>query len=244
MMVAEAAETCRWFIIYVKAYFTGVHLLVHYISVNMSWVHALDILNCLRVVPFAICFSLTELHAHLLQTQASCNCEAAPSIEGSLVRLVLLACILIFITAKKNSNESRIPQPDLYCSLYPVDIFAGWGVLDKIKKFEFGKPTKLFGRSRWPRGSAAASLLGWRVRIPSGAWMSVSCECCVLSGRGLCVGLITRPEESYRVRCVWVWSWSLDNEEAMAHQGLLCHGDKRACRSRWTCRLRRGSAAA
>jgi hypothetical protein len=30
--------------------------------------------------------------------------------------------------------------------------------------------------------------------------MSVSCECCVLSGRGLCVGLITRPEECYRVR--------------------------------------------
>ena len=29
-----------------------------------------------------------------------------------------------------------------------------------------------------------------------GAWMSVSLECCVLSGRGLCVGLITRPEES------------------------------------------------
>jgi hypothetical protein len=25
---------------------------------------------------------------------------------------------------------------------------------------------------------------------------------CVLSGRGLCVGLITRPEESYRVWCV------------------------------------------
>jgi hypothetical protein len=29
--------------------------------------------------------------------------------------------------------------------------------------------------------------------------MSVSCECCVLSGRCLCVGPITRPEESYRV---------------------------------------------
>jgi hypothetical protein len=25
--------------------------------------------------------------------------------------------------------------------------------------------------------------------------MSVSCECCVLPGRGLCVGLITRPED-------------------------------------------------
>jgi hypothetical protein len=34
----------------------------------------------------------------------------------------------------------------------------------------------------------AARLLGLRVRIPPGAWMSVSCEFCVLSGRGLCVG--------------------------------------------------------
>jgi len=28
-------------------------------------------------------------------------------------------------------------------------------------------------------------------------WMSVCCECCVSSGRGLCDGLITRPEEFY-----------------------------------------------
>jgi hypothetical protein len=33
---------------------------------------------------------------------------------------------------------------------------------------------------------------------------SVSCECCVLSGRGLCDKVITRPEESYRVWCVHV----------------------------------------
>jgi hypothetical protein len=32
--------------------------------------------------------------------------------------------------------------------------------------------------------------------------MSVSCECCVLSGRGLCDGLVPRPEESYRVLCL------------------------------------------
>ena len=30
-------------------------------------------------------------------------------------------------------------------------------------------------------------------------------ECYVLSGRGLCDGPITRPEESYRLWCVWVW---------------------------------------
>ena len=34
--------------------------------------------------------------------------------------------------------------------------------------------------------------------------MSVCCECCVLSGRGLCDGLIARPEESYRLWCVAV----------------------------------------
>ena len=44
-----------------------------------------------------------------------------------------------------------------------------------------------------------------------GALMSVSCECRVLSGRGLCDGLITRPDKTYRVWCVWVWSRNLDN---------------------------------
>jgi len=34
--------------------------------------------------------------------------------------------------------------------------------------------------------------------------MFVCCECCVFSCRGLCDGLITRPEESYRLWCVVV----------------------------------------
>ena len=58
-------------------------------------------------------------------------------------------------------------------------------------------------RSQWPRGlrrrsTAARLLLSW-VRIPPRAWMFVCCECCVLSGRGLCDGLIIRSEESYRL---------------------------------------------
>ena len=61
-------------------------------------------------------------------------------------------------------------------------------------------------RFRWPRGlrrrSAAALLLISWVRIPPRAWMSICCECCVLSGRGLCDELITQPEESYRLWCV------------------------------------------
>ena len=49
------------------------------------------------------------------------------------------------------------------------------------------------------RRFAAAHLLRLWVRIPPGAWLSVSCECCVLSGRGVCDELITRAEESYRL---------------------------------------------
>ena len=53
-------------------------------------------------------------------------------------------------------------------------------------------------------GSASGRLLGLWVWIPPGAWMSVCCECCVLSGRGLCDGLFTPPEGSYRMWCVVV----------------------------------------
>jgi hypothetical protein len=63
-------------------------------------------------------------------------------------------------------------------------------------------------RFQWPCGlrrrSSAARLLRSWVGIPQGAWIFVCCECCVLSGRGLCDGLITRPEESYRMWCVVV----------------------------------------
>jgi len=71
---------------------------------------------------------------------------------------------------------------------------------------------------------AATPSLGLLIRIPREAWMFVSCECCVLSRKGLCVGLITRPEESYRVWCVWVWSWSRDIELALARQGYCTMG--------------------
>jgi hypothetical protein len=61
-------------------------------------------------------------------------------------------------------------------------------------------------RSQLPRGlrrgSAAARLLWLWFRIPPGAWSFVSFECCVLSGRGLCDGLITCREEFYRGCCV------------------------------------------
>ena len=51
--------------------------------------------------------------------------------------------------------------------------------------------------------------------------MPVFCECCVLSGRGLCYELITRLEESYLLLCVVVCDLeNLMNEEALVHWGL------------------------
>jgi hypothetical protein len=65
-----------------------------------------------------------------------------------------------------------------------------------------------FRWSQWPRRlrrrSAAARLLRLWVWIQPVTWMSLCCECCVFSGKGLCVGLITGPEESYGLWCVVV----------------------------------------
>ena len=36
-------------------------------------------------------------------------------------------------------------------------------------------------------------------KIPPEILMSVSCKCCVLSGRGLCEGPIPHPKEFYKV---------------------------------------------
>jgi len=44
------------------------------------------------------------------------------------------------------------------------------------------------------RGSAAAGC--WDCGFDSRRWMNVSCKHCVSSGRGVCTGLINRPEES------------------------------------------------
>jgi hypothetical protein len=113
------------------------------------------------------------------------------------VKQILLGCSLengerYFETSVAAMNEGVVYTKILsctnkFCFKMWVDIQTGCG-------------------PRWPRGlrsgSAAARLLVLRVRIPPLTWKSVFFECFVLSGRGLCVGLITCLEESYRVRCV------------------------------------------
>ena len=82
----------------------------------------------------------------------------------------------------------------------------------------------LCSRSQWPRGrrrgSAAARWdCGFESRRGHGC---LSCECCVLSGRGLCDGLITHPDESYRI-------WRVCDCEASTMRSWPIRG----CRAMW-----------
>jgi hypothetical protein len=66
----------------------------------------------------------------------------------------------------------------------------------------------------------AARLLYLGVRITPTTCKSDYCDCCVLSGRGLSVRLITCPEENYSVWCAWVVSSSSVKGESMTGIGV------------------------
>ena len=84
-------------------------------------------------------------------------------------------------------SSSQRPLPDNTRHSQQTNTHAPGGIRTQISAGE--------------RPQAAPLLRSW-VRFPPGAQIFVCCECRVLSGRGLCDELITRPEESYRLWCV------------------------------------------
>jgi len=50
--------------------------------------------------------------------------------------------------------------------------------------------------------------------------MSACCECCVLSGRGLCDEITTRPEESYRLW--WVAVCDIETSSLRSQTSTKC----------------------
>ena len=123
-------------------------------------------------------------------------CWEAESTPGSIKRPEGLCQWKIPFTIGNRTHDlptcSAVPQPT---------------VPPRARSYEYILIYSRMRRSHWPlwlrRRSAVARLLRFWVQIPPGV-MDVCCECCVLSGRGLCDGLITRPEESYRLWCVVV----------------------------------------
>ena len=96
-------------------------------------------------------------------------------------------------------------------------------------------------RSHRPRGlrsrPAAARLLRSWVRIPPGEGMSVCCDCCVLSGRGLSDELFPRPEESYRLWCVVVCDLKTSRMRRPWPTEGCCTKRKKERNTRWKSRL-------
>ena len=118
----------------------------------------------------------------------------------------------------KISNQWKVPSSPEAQQFWPWNKYKFFrplitrintinGITDKGGTFQHFN--KLKQASPVPGGRARSkALVGVAVRIPPGGvdvcvlWLvccqeEVCCECCVLSGRGLWDGLITRPEESY-----------------------------------------------
>jgi hypothetical protein len=87
-------------------------------------------------------------------------------------------------------------------------------------------------RSQWRlslrSGFKAARLLRLRVRISPNAWMFVSFECWVLSGRGFCFGLTTRPEEANRD-----YVFECDREDSIIMRALPNGGRRAMNKKKW-----------
>jgi hypothetical protein len=118
------------------------------------------------------------------------------------------------VPPKQDTYKHNISQPNINTLPGILNIYHGTSQAARIRSRDLlclinALPAELVPvihylcRSQWPRGLrrrySATRLLRLWVRIPPMAWIFVCCDCCVLSGRGLCDGLINLPEESYRL---------------------------------------------
>ena len=141
--------------------------------------------------------------------------------------------VTIFTTLQDGRSGSRTPAEALYEYYSILQNFQTYsGAHPTSYAMDAGDPTWVeSGRGvkvtthlhLWRSRSTAARLLRSWVRIPPGAWVSVCCECYVLSGRGLCDELITRPEEFYRLWCVALCD--IETSSIRSQRDLLAGGD-------------------
>ena len=146
----------------------------------------------------------------------------SPDFNGTWIFSTYLQTILKYKSHRNHSSASR----DVPCGRTDRhdEINSSFSKsCERVWKQILHSSNRNIRQSPWPRSlrcrSAAARLLRWWVRVPPGALMFVCCECCTLSGRGLCDELITRQEECGASFCVIYkpreW-WGLDPLGAVA----------------------------
>ena len=159
--------------------------------------------------------------------------------------MMIMLMMMMIIVDFRDLRFSRLPTSNRLTLCYRSDsslcqlVVLSLLMLLSIILLLFSKWTHINCRSQWPRGlrrrSSAACLLRLWVRIPPGAWIFVCCDYCVLSGRGLCDGLITRPEESYRLwRVVVCDQETSKNEEAKTRYRVEENTNTMGCNARKT----------
>jgi hypothetical protein len=129
--------------------------------------------------------------------------------------------VVVTVTYKKNLLYFHIVDLYIRIYLYLYVIYKSYSFLNALFRLTYCLPVPVTARSEsWFCGRSFPGIGG---SIPAGDMDVFQCECCVLSGRGLCYVPNTRPEECHRV---WCCSLSvIVNEEALAHWGLLrCGG--------------------
>ena len=148
------------------------------------------------------CKCISLLHNIIIDFEGYCSLHSRLSQHDSLSLTPTRA------TTKQRTNKpGRCYQPERpFCTLTRYTLrrrtapFTSTQVSGRETRVHAGRWHKGHSLRRKPAGTR---LLGRQFRIPPEARMSVSCECCVLSGRGSCDRPNPRPEKTYRM-CICV----------------------------------------
>jgi hypothetical protein len=132
-------------------------------------------------------------------------------------KIVVESCIFLQLCVDfviDYNTTKAITTRDLVFHLSNVFSQVGFSFLN-FNLYTVNVPVPVTARSKaYVFGRSPAEIVGSNP-TGGGAWIFVCCECCVLSGRGLCDELITRPEESYRL-----WRVVLCDQETSNRRGL------------------------
>jgi hypothetical protein len=113
-------------------------------------------------------------------------------------------CILLdFLWGARRCTWSIRGEETALESLIQMEDNHEWSSINKAQRCGIANPS---GSTRIRRRSAAFRLLWLWVRNPLGVRMSVSCECWMLSVRGLCDSQSSFTGVLQSV-CVFVWHW-------------------------------------
>jgi len=179
----------------------------------LSWLKLSIKLLLLHLVGCLYC-CVNDARSHKHHTEILCH----------LLKKMQLTCA-VWVESLNNGDDGRVDNMQILSEIlskiwvsvrawpsFHLSLFVRCFVCNK-PNFKLW-PTPVAARSKaWVCGRLLAGIVGSN---PAGG-MDVSCECYVLLGRVLFDGPTPSPVDSYGVWCVWVRSWSLDNEEALVH---------------------------